>query len=77
MKIPLSDIEFCACCGYIKSQCECEKIHTNADHIGAMSDEELAEFLTDDCVADIEGTEECTGDCKPCFLEWLKSEVKE
>ena len=29
MKIPLNNIEYCAFCGYIKQQCECEKPQTN------------------------------------------------
>lgn len=68
--------------GFIITTKEKSKYHratkqTNADRIRSMSDEELAEFLADACVSDIGGTEECIGYCKPCFLQWLKSEVKE
>lgn len=61
---------------------------TNAERIRAMTDEELAEFLlkvnvaSEPCMTD-EGNckweDYPTHDkgCKDCFLEWLKSEVKE
>ena len=66
MKIPLAEIEFCACCGYIKSQCKCEKKQTNADRIRSMSDGELAELFAEKCHISYEFA-----------ICWLKSEVKE
>ena len=74
MKIPLTDIEFCACCGYIKSQCECEKPQTNADRIRTMSDEELAEWLTK---VTNDAQRDARTKCDYQWGEWLKSEVKE
>lgn len=51
---------------------------TNADHIRAMTDEELAKFLCEQgfCV-----DERCPRlwdetNCVECIMEWLKSEVK-
>ena len=90
MKIPLSDLEFCAFCGYVKSQCECEKPQTNADRIRSMSDEELAEFLDNYRPENI-ANEWCPhlcpdrkdGDCDCPYggyetaLGWLKSKVNE
>lgn len=49
---------------------------TNADHIRAMSDEELCKFLGECKFCDIcdEGCDACTygGDCDKRLLEWLK-----
>lgn len=74
-------MEYCEKCGYIKSQCECEKPKTNADRIRAMSDEELAEFLADDwnCehCSDKDKQGNCNGaTCKVGILAWLQSEVE-
>lgn len=80
MKIPLSDLEFCAFCGYVKSQCECEKPQTNADRIRAMSDEELAEWFAETVgckLCDRLGLCKGNTECKEAYLQWLKSEVKE
>lgn len=50
---------------------------TNADRIRQMTDEELAEFLYNDC-APIPATEcDKHGECKDCWLDWLKQEVTE
>ena len=52
---------------------------TNADRIRAMTDEELAKFITDDLCelfCDI-GVSFCNGDCDVHALKWLKAEVKE
>ena len=45
-----------------------KKLQSQADRIRAMSDEELAEFIT---------KQFCHGVGYPLILEWLKSEVKE
>ena len=52
-------------------------IHTYADKIRAMTDEELAEFLNKNrggCRATITETYVCNffGDCEACWLDWLK-----
>ena len=52
------------------------KTTTNADHIRAMSDEELCKFLGECKFCDIceEGCENCTynGECDKRLLDWLK-----
>lgn len=55
---------------------------TNADRIRAMTDEELAEILSDgcchglcDCPDNFKGMGETPSDCKACWLDWLKQEV--
>ena len=53
---------------------------TNADRIRAMSDEELAEVITDDwCEIVCSGTDYLCrdGTCEQHVLKWLKEEVKE
>ena len=53
--------------------------HTNADRIGSMTDEELAEVLFGSCIEHI-GVEECSHPekaCKSCVLDWLKAESEE
>lgn len=57
---------------------------TNADRIRAMTDEELAEFLSlvndGDCLYAMGKTERC-GNCGgegcPCWLEWLQEEAED
>lgn len=80
----LSNPEYCEKCGYIVSQCECEKPMTNADRIRAMSDEELAEWLAgishewgdgDECIVNFNGVR--VGDWKTDILDWLQSEVEQ
>lgn len=60
-------------------------IQTNADRIRAMTDEELADLISDPvtysfncgmCPANPQFGS-CVHRCKPHILEWLKSEVKE
>ena len=59
-------------------------VHTNADRIRSMSDEELAVLIasiSDHCLAGIgevncSNAPNCDG-CKNITLKWLKSEVKE
>ena len=50
---------------------------TNADRIRSMSDEELADFITDDMCGLICGDPlACEGQCKQKMLDWLKEEEK-
>ena len=53
---------------------------TNGDKIRAMSDEELAKVLSDDCdlcIDRISGKEHhCHSTCLMCWLDWLKEEVQ-
>lgn len=59
---------------------EAKTVWTNADAIRAMSDEELAEFLSHymSCgYCDARNKEQGCKDCKAEILQWLKSEVKE
>jgi hypothetical protein len=51
------------------------KIKTNADRIRAMSDEDLAEFLSDDdraCPPKWHNCRKHISECGGCWLEWLK-----
>ena len=50
---------------------------TNAQRIRAMSDEELAEFITgtDFCETTCHQEHVCDGQCKKPVLKWLKQEV--
>lgn len=51
---------------------------TKADRIRSMSDEELADFITDDMCGLICGDPlECEGQCKQKMLDWLKKEVRD
>lgn len=63
-------------CGLFKP-----KPQTNADRIRAMTDEELAKMLPSksmwNCPPDIKTRGGCPGQCVPCWLDWLKQEVKE
>lgn len=55
-------------------------IATNVDRIRAMTDEELAEWLSDmhDAVTCPNGGAiDCNPSCKRCWLNWLKQEVEE
>ncbi len=50
----------------------------NGDAIRSMSDEELAEFITDDMCGLICGAPlACEGQCKQKMLDWLKQEASE
>jgi hypothetical protein len=46
------------------------KTKTNADHIRAMSDEELADFISACGCPD--HARDCKNSCKDCTMEWLK-----
>lgn len=51
---------------------------TNADCIRAMSDEELAKWLSDmhdSVTCPNNGSVDCNPSCKKCWLDWLKQEV--
>ena len=48
---------------------------TNADRIRAMSDEELAEFITSCGCPD--HARSCQRSCEQCNLEWLKQPAEE
>ncbi len=49
---------------------------TNADRIRNMSDEELADILSDNCF-EVMHTDRCpVGTCKKCILDWLQSEAE-
>lgn len=54
---------------------------TNADHIRAMSDEELCEFILEirdgDCLNDRRYVNDPHKGCDDCTLEWLKQPYKE
>lgn len=54
-----------------------EHPQTNADRIRAMSDEELARFITDDlCELFCGAPSVCDGNCEGKMLSWLKSPVE-
>lgn len=56
--------------------CRCDSKHTNADRIRNMSDEELADILSDNCF-EVMHTDRCpVGTCKKCILDWLQSEAE-
>ena len=75
----------CSSCDMTKGSPFCcyehEEKPTNADHIRAMSNEELARFLlmevvNDKCYGICHGS--CTGnDCISGIVKWLNSEYKE
>lgn len=85
--------EYCDKCGYVVSQCECEKPKTNADRIRSMSDEELADAMLNlneigDHISFCVNAEKCDeimengglipdGMCRQCLIKWLQSEVEE
>lgn len=50
-------------------------VQTNADRIRAMSDEELAEWIT--CPQYFGFKMVCDTSCDACCLEWLKQPAKE
>ena len=56
-----------------------EKKPSNADHIRAMGDEELAEWVMRGLFFPRCPVIRCPTDkdCKKCWLDWLKDEVKE
>ena len=69
-----------SCCDF--DDCE-EKKPSNADHIRAMSDEELAEWLKNiwyscTCGPRDNGNRcaDFKDDCNACWLDWLKQEAE-
>ena len=52
-----------------------EKPQTNADRIRAMSDEELAEFISSCGCPD--HAKSCMASCTDCTLKWLKQPAEE
>ena len=48
---------------------------TNADRIRAMSDEELADFITNCGCYD--HARDCRASCKDCTMDWLKQPVED
>ena len=54
---------------------KCFEPLTNADHIRAMTDEELAMIIS--CQDYKQGDDCFDASCYNCTLEWLKQEVKE
>ena len=58
-----------------KSRClDAEETITNADRIRAMSDEELADFISACGCPD--HARSCTKSCTECTLKWLKQPVE-
>lgn len=58
------------------------KVETNADRIRAMSDEELAKYLSNPCDCEVDpergGFRECGNDlCVKYLLEWLQQPAEE
>ena len=47
----------------------------NADGIRTMTDEELAEWLSNITIVCPNGGADCKPTCKECWLDWLKQEV--
>lgn len=50
---------------------------TNADRIRAMTDEELAEYLSEVHYCPTPSPCDATKNCKDCWAEWLRSSVEE
>lgn len=68
----------------IKENCRFFGVKTNADRIRAMSDEELANFLTifandegEDFFCDNPKRRVACRECKRCIMEWLKQPAEE
>lgn len=51
--------------------------YTNADRLRAMSDEELAEFMADNCGCPVDKCPHLDDekDCGQCWADWLKQEA--
>jgi len=53
----------------------------NADLIRAMTDEELAKWLSHHSMVCVPGErpnpEDCVGGCEHCWLDWLRQEVND
>ena len=61
---------------------QCTGIKTNADRIRAMSDEELAYFISSDyyvphCPDRGGNDDDGEGGCEACWLRWLRKEASE
>ena len=74
------DCDSCRKAGYTTSN-STVATKTNADHIRAMSDEELAAFIpawsyTDACKCG-EHYVDCNNECEKCVAEWLRQLYKE
>ena len=68
-----------SCTGYDSRITECEDFRpeTNADKIRSMTDEELADFMTDDfCELLCKLPTVCDGQCNLKLLQWLKKEAE-
>ena len=53
-------------------------LQTNGDRVRAMTDRELAQFITYDFCEVLCGSPSiCHGNCEEKMLEWLKEEVKD
>lgn len=68
------------CCTAFEVQKK-SRVATNADHIRAMSDEELAKFIpnwsyTDACKCG-EHYVDCNNECEKCVAEWLQQPYEE
>lgn len=81
--------EDCPHCVFEKTEANCPgcfegshyrpKPQTNADRLRAMSDEELAEFLTTEDMCELicaPAPPHCDGQCKKKMLDWLKKEAE-
>ena len=75
----MSDCRKCADFSWCMENEECglfkPKPQTNADRIRSMTDEELANCITDDlCDRVCHSPLSCDGNCEIQVLEWLKQE---
>lgn len=65
----------------IERDCAHFRIKTNADHIRSMTDEELADFISNLSYTDAwkcgEHYVDCNNECEKCVAEWLKQPYKE
>ena len=63
----------------IERDCHWFAQKTNADHIRAMTDEELAEWFSIYCCRNKTYDAHCEtfGSCKACWSSWLQEEAKE
>lgn len=59
----------------MERDCRFFRHKTNADRIRAMSDEELADFITNCGCYD--HARDCRASCKDCTMDWLKQPVED
>lgn len=52
-------------------------VKTNADRLRSMTDEELAEVLSESTYCSPVAIEPCNSQCKDCWMMWLKQTAKE